>query len=186
MEEILPAQGNWSEEQYLVLTDGTSRLVEFTDGYLELLPTPTDKHQSILKFLLFAFDRCITPRGGTVLFAPLRLQVRPGKYREPDFLLLLGANDRRRENRFWKGADLALEVVSTEKPSRDLVDKRADYAEAGVPEYWIVDPETESIFILRLDGDRYTEYGRFGRGDAAASVLLTGFMVDVSATLDAR
>jgi hypothetical protein len=45
LEEILPPQGQWSEEEYLVLTDHRNRLVEFTDGFLEALPTPTDKHQ---------------------------------------------------------------------------------------------------------------------------------------------
>jgi hypothetical protein len=48
LEEILPPQGEWSEEEYLVLTDHRSRLVEFTDGFLEVLPMRTDKHQSVL------------------------------------------------------------------------------------------------------------------------------------------
>ena len=47
----------------------------------------------------------------------------------PIFFLLLSAADSRRQNQFWVGADLALEVVSEEKPERDLVDKRGDYAE---------------------------------------------------------
>ncbi|MDP9373848.1 MAG: Uma2 family endonuclease, partial [Chloroflexota bacterium] len=49
--ELLPLQGQWSEELYLWLTDQTNRLVEFTDGYIEVLPMPTDRHQSILLFL---------------------------------------------------------------------------------------------------------------------------------------
>src|SRR5690348_2247099 len=111
LEEILPRQGHWSEEEYLVLTDHRSRLVEFTDGFLEVLPVPTDEHQSLLKFLFLAFFSFFGSRGGTVQFAPLRLRVRPGKFREPDLLLLLSAVDPRRQNRFWVGADLALEVV---------------------------------------------------------------------------
>src|SRR6266851_2230392 len=138
LEEILPRQGEWSEEQYLVLTDHRSGLVEFTDGFLEVVPMPTDRHQAILEFLFLAFFHFIRPRGGKVRFAPLRLRIRPGKYREPDLLLLLSAGDPRRQNRFWIGADLALEVISPEKPERDLVQKRAEYAEAQVPEYWIV------------------------------------------------
>src|SRR5487761_1140790 len=47
--------------------------------------------------------------------APLRLQIRPGKYREPDVLLVLSASDRRRPDPFWTGADLAVEVVSPDK-----------------------------------------------------------------------
>jgi Uma2 family endonuclease len=185
LEEILPHQGEWSEEQYLVLTDHKTRLIEFTDGFLEPLPMPTDRHQCILQFLFLAFIHFINPRGGKVHFSPLRLRIRPGKFREPDLLLLLLASDPRRQNRFWTGADLALEVVSPEKPERDLVQKRADYAEAQVPEYWIVNPQTETIIVLRLEGSAYVEAGQFRRGAAAASVLLAGFAVDVSAVFDA-
>src|SRR5205807_3395963 len=124
-------------------------------------------------------------KGGNVLFAPLRLRIRPGKVREADLLLLLLATDARRQDRFWDGADLALEVVSEEKPERDLVDKRGDYAEARVPEYWIVNAQTETITVLRLDGDAYVEAGNFRRGESAASHLLEGFAVDVKAVFDA-
>jgi Uma2 family endonuclease len=183
--EILPPQGEWSEELYLALTEHTNRLVEFTDGVLEELPMPTDRHQAILEVLFLAFFHFIQPRGGKVRFAPLRLRIRPGKFREPDLLLLLAAGDPRRQNRFWTGADLALEVVSPEKPERDLIQKRADYAEAGVPEYWIVNPQTETITVLRLDGAAYVEAGHYRRGGTAASVLLAGLGVDVTAVFDA-
>jgi Uma2 family endonuclease len=185
LEEILPPQGEWSDEEYLVLTEHCNRLIEFTDGFLDLLPTPTDKHQSVLKFLVFAFCAFVETRGGNVQFAPLRLRIRPGKFREPDLLLLLSATDPRRQNRFWHGADLALEVVSEEKPERDLVQKRHDYAEGRVPEYWIVNPQAETIVIVRLSGGAYEEVGTFRRGEAARSVLLAGFSVDVAAVFGA-
>jgi hypothetical protein len=54
LEELLPPQGRSSEDEYLVLTDHRNRLVEYTDGFLEVLPTPMDKHQSVLKFLFLA------------------------------------------------------------------------------------------------------------------------------------
>jgi Uma2 family endonuclease len=183
--DLLPPQGAWSEEEYLVLTDHRNRLVEFTDGFLEVLPMPTDKHQTILKFLFLAFFHFAEPRGGRVHFAPLRLRVRAGKFREPDLLLVLSATDPRRQNRFWLGADLALEVVSEDKPERDLVDKRGDYAEGRVPEYWIVNPQTETITVLRLRGAAYEEVGTYGRGQSAESVVLAGFSVAVAAVFDA-
>ncbi len=167
------------------MTDHRNRLVEFTDGILDILPMPTDKHQAILGFLYHAFLSFIDPRGGRVRFSPLRLQIRPGKFREPDLLLLLSAADPRRQNRFWLGADLALEVVSEEKPERDLVDKRGDYAEGRVSEYWIVNPQTETITVLGLRGDVYEEAGIYRRGESAASILLAGFSVAVAAVFDA-
>lgn len=183
--DLLPLQGQWSEEAYLWLTDDTSRLIEFTDGYIEVLPMPTDKHQTILMFLYELFVAFIRPKGGKVLVAPLRVKIRPRKFREPDLLLVLDAKDSRRENRFWLGADLVLEVVSPDKPARDLVEKRGDYAEAGIPEYWIANPETETIAVLRLEGEQYAEHGVFGRGKTADSALLPGFTVRVDAVFDA-
>ena len=120
------------------------------------------------------------------MIAALRLRIRSGKFREPDLLLLRDAQDPRRENRFWQGADLVLEVVSPDKPERDLVTKRGDYAEAGIPEYWIVNPQTETITVLRLEGEAYAEHGVFGRGATATSALLEGFAVEVDLVFDAE
>lgn len=184
---LFPAQGKWSEDDYLRLTDHTRHLVEFRDGHIEVLPMPTDEHQRIVLFLyraLYAF--LATQAIGIVLVAPLRLRLRTGRYREPDLMLLLATNDERRGNRFWTGADLVLEVVSPDDPQRDLVQKRQEYAQAGIPEYWIVNPATEQISVLRLEGDSYVEHGIFSHGMEASSVVLEGFRVAVAAVLDAE
>jgi Uma2 family endonuclease len=183
--DLYPRQGEWTEEEYLDLTDHTNHLIEFTDGYVEVLPMPTDNHQAILAYLFELFLAYLRPRGGTLRFSPLRVRIRARKFREPDLVLMLDAKDPRRQNRYWQGADLALEVVSADKPERDLVEKRGDYAEAGIPEYWIVNPETETISVLRLEDTAYAEHGVFGRGAEAASVLLPGFTVSVDAVFDA-
>lgn len=109
-----------------------------------------------------------------------------GKYRAPDLLLLLDANDPRRQDEFWLGADLVIEIVSVDKPKRDTEEKPRDYAEAHIPEYWIVNPLDETVTVLTLAGDSYAERGVFRRGEQAKSVLLQGFTVEVSKALDAR
>lgn len=179
-------QGSWTAEQYLLLTDQTNRLIEFTDGYVEVLPMPTDSHQVLLRFVFLALYSWVQKIGGTVLFAPLRVRIRPGKYREPDILLVCDAHDPRRQNRYWLGADLVAEIVSPDNPARDTHDKRLDYAEVGIPEYWIVDPEQETITVLQLIDLSYTEHGIFRRGDQATSLLLPGFELTVNAVLDAH
>lgn len=183
--ELLPRQGEWGEGDYLWLTDRTNRLVELTDGHIEVLPMPTDKHQSILLFLYELFVAHLRPAGGKVLVAPLRIRIRERKYREPDLLLFRYAGDPRRQNRYWTGADLVLEVVSPDNSARDLTTKRRDYAAARIPEYWIVNPPDETIAVLRLADGRYIEHGVFARGATATSALLPGFAVAVSAALDA-
>jgi Uma2 family endonuclease len=181
-----PLQGHWSEEQYLLLSNQTNRLIEYTDGVIEVLPMPTDKHQVILEFLFLALRAVVRTIGGKVLFAPLRLQVRPGKYREPDILLVRDANDPRRQNEYWRGADLVVEIVSPDRPDRDIAEKPIDYAEGGVPEYWIVNPLNDTITVLVLEGDTYAEHGVFQRGDEATSTTLAGFAVSVDAVFDAE
>jgi Uma2 family endonuclease len=101
-------------------------------------------------------------------------------------LLLRSAADPRRHNDYWEGADLGVEIVSPDDPNRDVVTKRADYAEAGIPEYWIVDPHRETITVLRLSGKGYAEHGVFRRGQRTNSALFTEFSLSVDAVLDAE
>jgi len=182
--ELLPAQGDWSEEGYLWLTDSTNRLIEFTNGRIEVLPMPTDKHQTILFYLSRVFFAIAQSINGKVLFSPIRLRLKNGRFREPDLLLLRSADDPRRQNKYWDGADLVVEVVSPDNPDRDLVTKRRDYAQAGIPEYWIVNPQTETITVLRLERAKYAEHGVFARGAVASSALLSGFEVRVDEVFD--
>ena len=49
--DLLPPQGAWSEQSYLWLTDQTNHLIEFTDGYVEILLMPTERHQAISRCL---------------------------------------------------------------------------------------------------------------------------------------
>jgi Uma2 family endonuclease len=96
------------------------------------------------------------------------------------------ARDPRRQNRFWLGADLVVEVASTDKSERDLIDKRGEYAEAQIPEYWIVNPQSETITVLCLQDLAYVEHGVFGRSATATSLVLEGFSISVDAVFDAE
>lgn len=133
-----------------------------------------------VRFLFLALYAFTGRLGGTVFFAPLRIQVHEGKYREPDLLLLRNADDPRAQDAYWLSADLVMEVVSPDDRERDTVIKRADYAEAGIPEYWIVDPLDETITVLELQDSAYVEHGVFHRGEQATSVLL----VDLGMSVD--
>ena len=183
--DILPRQGCWSEESYLWLTDHGRHRIEFTDGRIEELPMPTSTHQAVLLFLYRLLHDYLRPRGGVAMVSGLRMRIREGKFREPDVLMLQDRSDPRYQDRYWLGADLVAEVVSPDDPDRDLVEKRIDYAEAGIPEYWIVDPRNETITVLVLDGNAYVEHGVHGRGGTATSPLLEGFATDVAAVFDA-
>jgi len=178
---LFPTQGNWSEEDYLALNG--NQLVEFANGFLEVLPMPTTSHQLLVVYLYGLLLAFTTSRDlGTVLVVPLRVQLWRGKFREPDVLFMLKEHAGRIGEEFWRGADLVMEVLSgtDEDRRRDLVTKRREYARAGIVEYWLVDPQEGRITVLRLVGKRYVVHGESAKGSVATSYLLPGFTVDVS------
>ena len=178
-------QGAWSEQEYLALD--ANRRVEFDSGFVEVHDAPTDRHQAIILYLSIALNRFALQIGGVVRTAGLRLRLWDQKYREPDIVFLRDRDSSLRQENFWDGADLAIEIVSQslEDRERDLVTKRIEYARAGVQEYWIVDPEQETVTVLSLSGDVYSDGDLFGRGNVVTSSLLPELALPVAEILDA-
>jgi Uma2 family endonuclease len=179
---MYPRQGEWTEEDYLALERQIgNRMIELSDGRLEILPMPDLRHQRIVRVLLFGLDDFVRPlKRGLVVQAPLPVRLGKGKFREPD-IGYFEAHRIKDPRTPPEGADLAMEVVSPghESRERDLVDKRRDYAKAGVREYWIVDPEEKTITVLALAGKAFKVHGVFKDGEVATSKLLKGFKVAV-------
>ena len=180
---LFPEQGGWSEDDYLDLTDQSKRRIEFTDGHLEFLPMPTEIHEALVQFLFMALYQFVDrSKCGKVYASGIRLQIIPRKLRLPDVIFLHKDHFHARHNRVWEAADLVMEVVSADAKDRqrDYEQKLADYAEGGVAEYWIVDPEQQRVHIHRLDRGQYALHGEFSPGQQAASALLNGFTVNVA------
>lgn len=143
---------------------------------------PTLAHQDILQFLFELLKAWVVRHQlGKVYVAPVPVRLGAREYREPDLFFVTTARVKKAQGKYPDGADLVMEVVSGSRDDRkrDLVEKRYDYAQAGIPEYWIVDPDEGLIIVLRLEGEAYVEQGRFGAGQTATSHLLTGFAVPV-------
>ena len=177
---LYPNQGHWPVEAYLAL--GTSRLIEYDRGSLEFLPVPTRSHQQIVGFLWQLLKGFLQPIGGDAWFVPIRVRVADEKFREPDIVVFFDRDDPRAANEFFDGADLVMEVVSEGKENRDrdYIQKRAEYQEAGISEYWIVDPEERRITVLHLRDGIYEVHcvAIDGDGEEARSAALPGFAVD--------
>lgn len=172
---MYPMQGDWTVENYLALDSGM--MVEYTDGVVRVLPMPSLLHHWIARFLFLALERFVSEHQlGEVFFAPLPVKLAPTKYREPD-IVFVRPERIKNMNSQPDGADLVIEVVSEGKESRnrDYVEKRAEYAAAGIGEYWIVDPELQTITVLKLAADEYGQHGVFRLGDSATSASLDGF-----------
>jgi Uma2 family endonuclease len=179
---LFPPQGSWSEEEYLALPG--NQLTEFDHGRVEVLAMPSELHQLLVAYLYRALlDFVGASDLGTVLFAPFPIKLWEGKLREPDIVFMRREHAARRHERFWQGADLVMEVMSPDDPRRDSEVKKREYAMAGIPEYWLVDPasQTVTVFVLEGDRDRYAVHEVAKVGQDAASRTLPGFAIDVQA-----
>ena len=165
-------------EDYFSL-DG-NYLVEFVDGRLQVLPMPDYFHQAIVGWFYVALMHYVKPDPDSrVAFSPVRVMLDADRYREPDVAFMLAANKNRRHRAYWEGADFVLEVMSDTNRDHDWKTKRSEYANAGIPEYWIVDPDARTVTKLVLRDRAYVDDTTAREGDTLASTVLDGFSIDV-------
>ncbi len=137
-----------------VLPDDGNRY-ELIGGSIVMTPAPEPVHQRVSRRLLRLLEeRC--PAGHEVFPAPIDYDL-PGEQRvEPDLIVVPHASVG--EKRLGGAALLVVEIVSPGSVVNDKVTKRAVYAEAGVPAYWILDPSRGHLLALRLEPGGYEPY----------------------------
>jgi Uma2 family endonuclease len=176
--ELFPRQGEWRDGDYFSLPG--NRLVELVNGHVEVLPLPSLLHQFIARLVFLQMHAFVDQAHlGIVMSAPTRVRISERHFREPDVLFVSQANSKRRQEQFWEMADLVVEIISPDDPDRDLVDKRRDYAAAGISEYWMIDPRNDTIRVLHLRDGEYRETIRTGCTEHAESRILEGFRMNV-------
>lgn len=177
-------QGAWTEQAYWALPE-TRQQVELSDGCLFVTPAPDTAHaQVVIRLLRQLLDYARTDDApiGEALTAPVAVRLQSGRIRQPD-VLFLPAEGGRITRRHLEAPSWVAEIVSPGFRRMDEVKKHAEYAEAGIAEYWLVDPERERVTVLALDegADRYRDAQVAGPGETARSLVLAGFAVEVDA-----
>ncbi len=103
----------------------------------------------------------------------------PDKIREPDVLFVSHEHADHIGEQFYGPPDLVMEVLSAGTWRTDRLEKVVEYAQAGVQEYWIVDPEAKTIKVFMLREGVYVLLDKWGTGETAQSELLEEFKVVV-------
>ena len=169
-----------SLDEFLALgeTDGKW---ELDDGVLYIMATGSPDHQFLMRWLcrpiedyFLEFDQPPAQliQEMTTILSP-ELQRAP----EPDIVIIL--NERRHivsRVRVEAPPDIVVEILSTYR-SRDLVRKRQIYAEAGVLEYWLMDPRSDTITLLELRDGAYVERAVLSAADSLTTPLLPGLAI---------
>jgi Uma2 family endonuclease len=147
---------------------------ELIDGVLVVTPSPTPRHQGVeLSIYRMLFAPC--PDNLAVYVAPLDVTLAPASVVEPDVLVVRKADVTERD---IAGIPLlAVEVLSPSTRRIDLGRKRDRYRRAGVPSYWVVDPDVPSLVAWELRDGEYVEVAN-ARGAERAS-LTAPYAVEV-------
>jgi len=114
--------------------------VELIDGEVVVSPSPSPRHQEVLRRLLREVEAWASARSrpSTVLFAPADIRFRDGRILQPDLAIWLDAIALPEEGPIDVVPDVCAEVLSRDR-LYDRVTKRAIYAQSGVREYWAVE-----------------------------------------------
>ena len=134
--------------------DGVQR--ELIDGELFVTPSPFIQHQRLVQRLALSLGNHLEahPDQGEVFTAPLDVVMTPHDVVEPDVLVVLGDQlDILTEKNVQGAPGLVIEILSPSTRKRDLTLKRQLFDREGVREYWIVDPDRNSVAVHRRAND---------------------------------
>ena len=154
-------EGGYTLEDYYALPD--ERRVELIDGVFYDMAAPAIIHQKILGDLFILFRECMDRHEGEceVFLSPcdVRLDMDNRTMVQPDLLVVCTGYDIGAK-RFEGAPDLTLEILSPSTRSKDMVLKLDKYTNAGVREYWVVDPEQRTVLAYDLEKDGGVHYPR--------------------------
>lgn len=170
------AQRLWTYDEMVAELPETNLPVELWNGEIIMSPAPHPSHQRIVRNFFRKLDQFVMGRElGEVLFSPADVVLTQKRVVQPDVLFISKARRGIVKNYIDGVPDLAMEVISETSWQRDRIQKKALYEQFGLPEYWIVDPDSETIEVFTLAKGVYQLHSRAVGVQVAKSKLLSGF-----------
>jgi Uma2 family endonuclease len=149
-----PAElGPYRRRDYEALPDEPR--CELIFGRIYVSPSPSPLHQAILLALAHALEAAAFETGGLLFVAPLDTFLADHSVVQPDVLYISAARRSILQERIEGAPDLLMEILSPGMARRDRYEKLLLYAQSGVREYWIVDPQEQWIQFLGNEDGRF-------------------------------
>lgn len=154
---------------------------QLLDGEMILAPSPTNRHQTIAGRLFVALDQFVQGRNiGWLWFAPFDVIFSDHDVAQPDMLFVSSERSSIVTEANIQGApDLVVEILSPGTAEYDRGYKQALYGRHGVREYWLVDPDGDTVEVLTLGDQGLTLAATYRRGEVLASPLLEGMSLEL-------
>ncbi|CAI8039914.1 hypothetical protein GBAR_LOCUS22259 [Geodia barretti] len=159
---------------------------ELSNGELFEMAPPTYDHQILIDYLVRMINNFLdttNPLLGTIV-SGIGVILSETRAPTPDAVYLRAERAHLIQGSFVEGApDLVIEALSSDR-ARDLVLKRGWYDEAGIPEYWTVDPVNNSINVLERTQTGYVQRAALSRGDILTTPAIPGFELPLNMLFD--
>ncbi len=176
-----PARQRYTYAELAAEMPETNQPCELWDGELILSPAPSFYHQEVtLRFCHQLYDWVRSHKLGKVVTGPIDMVLSPHRVTQPDVAFISQGRLEIITTTINGPVDLAVEVISLGNRSRERIEKRDLYEQYGVREFWLIDPEAQSVEVLFLENGRYELFARCTHGQTASSKLLPGFEVLVT------
>ena len=168
----------WTFDEMVARLPETNTPTELWDGELVMSPSPRPSLQQIVgNFFMLLKSHAVSRRAGQVFASPCDVVFSQRRVMQPDVLFVAKDNAEIIQDHIRGVPDLVAEVISEGSWRRDRVEKKTLYEQFGVREYWIIDPEAETIEVFHLTKGTFQLHSRADAGQTARSKLLSGFSV---------
>ncbi|MGB9715462.1 MAG: Uma2 family endonuclease [Thermodesulfovibrionales bacterium] len=162
---------------YKLLPEGAP--YQLIEGELVMTPSPNTRHQ-IISANIFEKIRHFTKDSGICLYSPIDVYLDDENAFQPDMVFIF--NERReiiKKDGIYGPPDFIIEILSPSTASFDLREKFRVYERSGVKEYWIVDPELDSIEIYSNEGNHLSLIKKAEKEGEVESLLLKGLKISL-------
>ena len=174
-----------SYEEFMEIYEKSTLRMEFINGEIYILASPTIGHQEILGRMHITFDEYFKGNKCRVFLAPFDVHFKKKDFKEPDvmqpdILVACDLEDNVTEKGRYMGTPtLVVEILSDSTRNKDMIDKLNTYRLSGVKEYWIIDEKQENIMIYSFNDFEIDKYKTFEKGDVAQSLVFNGLSADI-------
>jgi len=168
----------WTYDEMVAELPESNLPMELWDGELIMSPTPIPNHQRIVyRFAKMLEEFVSAKKAGEVFISPLDVILTQRRVVQPDVFFISKNRLGLVTDRVRCAPDLAVEVISEGSWKRDRVEKKDLYEQHGVREYWIIDPEAQTIEVFSRERGAFKLTSKADLGETASSKLLSGFAV---------
>jgi len=168
-------------EEFLQMDKENKHRLEYFDGEVVYLESPSVKHQQVLLNIAAEFRNYFKGKSCEVFISPLDVwltnEEKTAKVKVQPDLIVICDKTGLMENTYEGVPVLVIEIISTSNQTHDRVRKYSTYMEFGIKEYWIINPKLKTVEIYTLEKSEYKQAAIYKRDDCAVSHTFGGLKI---------